>query len=222
VRLLRSRRLAALAALSLLESAAAVITYARIPVRTTSFKTLNYLDVLTFPLGVLCWLVVGSAVVLTGRRLIRRLRPRSATPRKQGGLPARVAGVSVRRAVQSPVGLAVVVPLAAIASLVVTQQAAAADAQPGNVIGLASQRIEQALPGQQIALSVTDSRPEAQVPLAMGIAWALRARGFRPELLSQHAARLLGSGYVYSGQQIPLVKVHIRGTSLSVRVSLAH
>ena len=77
--LLRSRRLAALAAVSLLASAAALATYSRIPVKSANLATLNYLDVLAFPVGVLSWLTVGSAVVLTGRQVTsrrRRGRPR--------------------------------------------------------------------------------------------------------------------------------------------------
>ena len=56
---------AALAAVSLLASAAALATYSRIPVKSANLATLNYLDVLAFPVGVLSWLTVGSAVVLT-------------------------------------------------------------------------------------------------------------------------------------------------------------
>ncbi len=51
--LLRCRRLAALAAVSLLASAAALATYSRIPVKSANLATLNYLDVLAFPVGVL-------------------------------------------------------------------------------------------------------------------------------------------------------------------------
>ena len=74
--LLRCRRLAALAAVSLLVSAATVVTYARIPVKSTSLSTLNYLDVLAFPVGVLSWLTVCSAALLAGYQVISRcVRP---------------------------------------------------------------------------------------------------------------------------------------------------
>jgi hypothetical protein len=80
VRPLRSRRLAALAAVSLLVSVAALVTYSRIPVISPNLITLDYLDIIMFPLGVLAWLVVGSAVVVAGRRLISRRRAASAAP----------------------------------------------------------------------------------------------------------------------------------------------
>jgi hypothetical protein len=80
VRPLRSRRLAALAAVSLLVSLAALVTYSRIPVISPNLITLDYLDIIMFPLGALAWLVVASAVVLAGRRLIGRRRIPAAAP----------------------------------------------------------------------------------------------------------------------------------------------
>jgi len=80
VRPLRSRRLAALAAVTLLVGLAAWFTYSRIPVRSSSLITLDYLDIIMLPLGLLAWLVVGSAVVLAGRRVISRRRAGPAAP----------------------------------------------------------------------------------------------------------------------------------------------
>jgi hypothetical protein len=76
----RSRPLAALAGLSLLDSAAAVDTYANIPVKNTSLRTLDYLDVLAYPVGILCWATVVAAAVLTARWLIRKLRSQPGAP----------------------------------------------------------------------------------------------------------------------------------------------
>jgi hypothetical protein len=326
----RSRPLAALAGLSLLDSAAAVVTYANIPVKNTSLRTLGYLDALTYPVGVLCWFTVATATVLTAHWLVRKLRSRPGVPGPAAASPAvaspavgspavaspdvaspalaspgpvlaspvpgpamggpegsapdggaswldggaswpdgaasppdgaasppdgaasppdgsagappppdmpaadlaalrsvRLAALSTLRIVR-PVAARAALGVAALAAtvvvavasyLAVTRQAMAADAQPGDVIGVAVQQIERALPREQIALWVTDSRVSSQVPVAMGIAWELKAKGYRPELLSQHAARLLGWGYPYTGQLIPLVKVHVRSTGVKVRIA---
>ena len=64
---LRSRRLAALAATTLVLSLGALVTYSSIPVRPTTLLTLGYLIMLILPLGVGCWLVTGTVIVLTVR-----------------------------------------------------------------------------------------------------------------------------------------------------------
>ena len=64
---LRSRRLAALAAVTLVLSLGALVTYSSIPVRPTTLLTLGYLIMLILPLGVGCWLVTGTVIVLTVR-----------------------------------------------------------------------------------------------------------------------------------------------------------
>lgn len=201
---LRSRRLAALAAVTLLADAATVVTYAGIPVKNTSLITLDYLAVITYPLGVLIWLTVGSAAVLTGRRVIGRLRTALA-----GGRGIRAGGAAVAAAA---------VLLAVTSSLAVAQQAPAADAQRGNAVGLAAARVERALPGQPVALWVTDGRLPAPGGLTLGLVWSLRADGYHPELISHRSARELGPLYLYAGQRIPLVIVHVRGAQVSVRV----
>jgi hypothetical protein len=210
IRPLRSRALAALAALSLLNGAAAVATFATIPVKNTSLRTLEYIDVLAYPVGLLCWATIGATVVLTAYWLVRKLRARPvAVPAALWPVAAAVGGV------------AVVATVVTASLLAVTRQAKPMDAQPRNLVGVAAQQIERALPRQQVALQVTGTSVANEVPVAMGIAWALRADGYRPEMLSYHAARLLGSGYLYSGQAIPLVKVHVHSTGPSVRVKPA-
>ncbi|MBO0816352.1 MAG: hypothetical protein J2P30_14575, partial [Actinobacteria bacterium] len=64
---LRRRWLTALAGVTLILSLAALATYASIPVRSNSLSTLNYLIILVLPVGVLTWLVLGSALVLAAR-----------------------------------------------------------------------------------------------------------------------------------------------------------
>ncbi len=65
---LRSRRLAALSVVTLVLTLGALFTYSSIPVRATTLLTLIYLIYLMLPIGVLCWLVIGWAIVLTVRR----------------------------------------------------------------------------------------------------------------------------------------------------------
>ena len=99
VRPLRCRPLGALAVVTLVISLGALVTYAGIPVHNTSLRTLGYLIVLLFPIGVLSWLVVASWAVLTvrlaARRLARRHRARpggSALPGGAARAPGRPRG----------------------------------------------------------------------------------------------------------------------------------
>jgi hypothetical protein len=87
IRPLRSRRLAALATVSLLTSGAVIVTYSGIPVQTISSRAVNYLLIVLFPAGVLAWLVAGSAVVLTARRVIHRARLLAAAPARRRDEP---------------------------------------------------------------------------------------------------------------------------------------
>ena len=78
---LHSRRLAALAAVTLVLSLGALVTYSSIPVRPTTLLTLAYLIMLILPLGVGCWLVTGTLIVLTVRWA--RARARGPAQRSQ-------------------------------------------------------------------------------------------------------------------------------------------
>ncbi len=87
VRPLRCRPLGALAVVSLVISLGSLVTYSGIPVHNTSLRTLGYLIVLLFPVGVLSWLVVGGWAVLTARLVVRQLT--SARPAGSGAQAAR-------------------------------------------------------------------------------------------------------------------------------------
>jgi hypothetical protein len=78
---LRSRRSAALAVLSLLTAAAALTTYAGIPAWNLwrPVTDLDYLVAPMFPMGVLAWLAAGYVLVLAIWQATRRLRARDAT-----------------------------------------------------------------------------------------------------------------------------------------------
>jgi hypothetical protein len=88
---LRSRRLAALAAVTLVLSLGALVTYSSIPVRPTTLLTLAYLIMLILPLGVGCWLVTGTLIVLTVRWARARNAAVAAQPANaaDAGPPAR-------------------------------------------------------------------------------------------------------------------------------------
>jgi len=73
IRPLRSRRLAALAAVSLLTSGAVLATYSSIPVHNIGHRDQNYLLIVLLPAGVLAWLTVGAAAVLAARATVERL-----------------------------------------------------------------------------------------------------------------------------------------------------
>jgi hypothetical protein len=250
MRPLRSRRLAALAAVSLLVSLATLITYSRIPAGSPSLNALNYLDVITFPVGVLAWLVVGSAVVLAGRRLVSRRRTRTAAPPGTASVPgtaappgtASVPGTAsapeASPAPKVPAAPRTAVPgtpsagpragwaaqaaaVAAVAfiaswSLRAVAQPESAGAAPlAALVSPASQRVEHALPPQQIVLSISEQRPLVSV---LGLVWMLRVDGYRP-LVSQRDARELGSDYVFSGQPVPQVALYLRGDRVRARVT---
>ena len=230
VRPLRSRRLAALAAVSLLVSLAVLVTYSRIPVIRPNLITLDYLDIIMFPVGVLGWLVVGSAVVLAGRRLISRRPPQPQTAAVPGtaaapqtaAAPETPAAVPragrAARAVTRAVAVAAVVLIALLSWLAVSRQGPVADARLAGLISIASRQIERALPRQPVDLVIRDRQVGDQKRLVLGLVWMLRVSGYRPEV--RHAnARELGPQYVFRDEPIPQVTLRVRGGDVSVHVA---
>jgi hypothetical protein len=215
VRPLRSRRLAALAAVSLLASVTTLATYSRIPATRPDLITLDYLGIVMFPLGVLAWLTVGSAVVLAGRQVIGQRRPTAAAPGTGGA--GQAGGTLPDWAAQAATFAAVVV-IALASFLAVAQQAPTPHDQFAGVISLASQRIERALPGQPIALFVADRHVHDQRRLTLGLVWALRASGYRAQV-GRYAARELAPMYVFRGQRVPRVTVRVSGSNVWVNVT---
>ena len=103
VRPLRSRRLAALAVVSLLTSGAVLATYSSIPEHNIGHHTQNYLLVVLLPAGLLVWLTTGTAAVLAARRVTGRAgapagvrRPPRGTPGAAGGLHSALGRVRHR------------------------------------------------------------------------------------------------------------------------------
>ncbi len=229
----RSRPLAGLAAISLLTSAAELVTFSSIPVKGNSLSTLSYLTIIMFPAGLLTWLTVGSTVVLIGQQMTNRARARAAgrTEQRDGeegtgrteqrdGEEGAVHG-RAHRAVR--IAGAAAVPLIVAASWpAVAQQASAfpQEAQLVSAINVASRLTERALPSQRVALSVRDTNVHFQRRLTLGLVWALSADGYHPEV-SASSALELGPLYVFRGQPMPHVTVLVRSRGISVEVTKA-
>lgn len=217
--LLRSRRTASLAGLTLLLSVAIVVTSANIPAAsvaatTRTGTTLTYLMIPVFPAGVLTWLIVATTLVLSGQRLLSRARQRAPAPDGASGRAPRTAmGPLAARTT----ALAAVLVLATAA-----WTAAQTDHWPGpardvpvqagaalKAVGFAAGQIERAVPSQPIALAVKNSDPSYRRKLTFGIAYALHAVGYLPEIRPDLGAQL-GPRYAYRGKPMPLVTVFAR------------
>ncbi len=212
---LRSRRLAALAAVTLVLSLGALVTYSSIPVRPTTLLTLAYLIMLILPLGVGCWLVTGTLIVLTVRWAQSRARARdgAAAP---GWLPPRWATGTV---------IAGAVVVAALAALSLPRQSGAVRYVMKDpalaVTRAAASEIEHKLPGQHVALIVQDEDENLDGRVTVSLTWALTPSGFHAEVTKTKLARELGSSYVYHGRTMKLVTVVIRDGHVTVHVTKA-
>jgi hypothetical protein len=232
IRPLRSRRLAALAAVSLVASLGSLVMYAgiaeaSIPATPSSLNTVNYLMILMLPVGILSWLTVAAALVLTGKRVLSRVRAPAASPEDRGtedrgGEPAAVATGTAARWAVSVVAFAALAVLALVSSLTVLQDGrqfpAVADRQVVRAVDTASRQIQQQLPPQPIALSVVS--PDVhyrQRRLLLGLAWVLRTRGYRAEIAG--FGWELGRPYILRGQPRAHVRVLVNGTSVSADVT---
>ena len=202
VRPLRSRPLAALAAVSLLASGAVLATYWGIPVHNLGRRDQNYLLIILLPVGLLAWLTLGAAAVLAARRVAGRAR----------GLAAGRWGVRV-------IGLTAVALIGLGSWLAVAQQARVSaistSARELSATRLATQRIEQMFPRQRLEMTaLSGGRYERNVTL--GLAWALYADGYEPAV-NHRAARYLGPRYLFTGQPMPDVTVVMRHQGIVVR-----
>lgn len=85
IRPLRSPRVAALAAISLVISLAAMYTYAAVPAsnisqQSTTFNSLTYLMAPMLPLGIMAWLAIVAGAVAVARRATGRAAALAGTP----------------------------------------------------------------------------------------------------------------------------------------------
>jgi hypothetical protein len=206
---LHSRRLAALAAVTLVLSLGALVTYSSIPVRPTTLLTLAYLIMLILPIGVGCWLVTGTLIVLTVRWA--RARNGATAP---GWLPPRWA---------TGAAIAGAVAVAALAALSLPRQTSAVRyvmKDPALALTRAAAReIEHKLPGQRVVLLVQDEDENLDGRITLSLTWALTPSGFHAEATKIRLARELGSGYVYHGRAMKLVTVTIRDGHVTVHVT---
>jgi len=207
---LRSRPLAALAAISLLASAAALVTFSRIPLKGDSLVRVGYLIIVMFPVGLLIWVTAGPAFVLTARQVINRVPALAAARAELRGRQQAAVPAWTRWAVR--VALAAAVPLIVLASLpglVQRTPAFPGDPRLETAVSVSAWRIEQALPSQRIALSVAGSGRHFRHRLTTGLVWALTAAGYHPEL-SARAARW---------RPVPRVTVLVRSSRIAVDVT---
>jgi len=223
---LRSRRAAGLAALSLILAGAALITYASIPVATISvttdtFDNLRYLLAPLYPLGVLTWITVVTVAVLAGRRVMARARTRVIAGGTTAGgttISAACRGLAYRGMPISAFVAGALVVAAILAGPIGNTETIATPAM--HEVGGVARRIEHKIPPQQVALKVVAPDNRYRRQLTFGVAYALRADGYRPKI-AQGWSIQLGDGYWYQGERlerIPLAEVSVKSGTLAVKV----
>lgn len=219
---LRSRRLAALAAVSLLTSGAVLATYASIPAHNLDHPGQTYLMIVLLPAGLLGWLTVGSAVVLAIRRAAGPARAAAAHIRPRGG-PGTRGGAAARWAMAAT-GVLAVALIGLGAWLSVAQQARLAPAvgspKEADATRYAAEYIERMISRQRIALTVQAPGGAYMRSVTLGVAFALRADGYEP-VVNHRAARYLGPRYRYAGAPLPLLIVNLRQRVMVVHLTLA-
>jgi hypothetical protein len=208
---LRSRPLAAAAAISLLADAAALVTFSHIPAQPVDLAKLGYLLIVMVPAGLLAWFTIGSALVLTIGVAIVRLGGRAAghAGPHEG---QQAAGRARARLVAGAAGVAAVALIVPGAFPGAVQQLAAfpANAQQANTVSAASRVIERATPSQPIALAVTGANAPYCRRVRLGLAWALDAHGYQPDLAKRPPHR-----------RIPQVTVLLRSNGIDVDITSA-
>ena len=209
---LRSRPLAALAAVSLLADAAALVTFSHIPARNVDLAKLGYLIIVMFPVGLLAWFTVGSAVVLTVWEVSVRLRGRAAGHAEpHDGHPG--AARAWARWAAGAAGIAAV-PLIVLGSFpgaVQRMAAFPANAQQAKAVSAVSRMIERATPSQPIALAVAGANVHYCRRLGLGIAWALDANGYHPDLDKRPTHE----------RRMPQVTILLQSTGIDVDITSA-
>lgn len=198
---LRSRRAAALAALSLLTAAAALQTYSGIPTWNIwrPVTDLSYLMAPMFPMGILAWLAVGYVLILATQRAMRWLRARHATQQPVSGRGDAVRIVTAPWRLRIA-GLAAVVLLAALTTSAATHVGGPQRSQSAgrNAVTSAAAKIERELPPQRIVLAVMTPDSAYRRQVLMGLAYALRSAGYSPEISSRWTFQI-GPAYYYDG-----------------------
>jgi hypothetical protein len=204
---LRSRRAAALAGLSLLTAAAALETYSGIPAPNlgSTPTDLSYLMAPMFPVGVLAWLAVGCVLALAASRARHLLRP-GRTARQPGSGHAGTFGAS-----WGPwtAGFAAVALLAGLTARAALHTGGALQSQSAarKAITVASAAIEREIPARRIALVVVAPRHYRR-QVTMGLAYALRTAGYTAGI--SNGAFQIGPAYQSAGDPGTRVTVFVR------------
>jgi len=165
-----------------------------------------------FSTGLLAWFTVGSAVVLTVREVNVRLRGRAAGHAEpHDGHPG--AARAWARWAAGAAGIAAV-PLIVLGSFpgaVQRMAAFPANAQQAKAVSAASRMIERATPSQPIALAVAGANGHYCRRLGLGIAWALDANGYHPDLDNRPTHE----------RRMPQVTVLLQSTGIDVDIASA-
>lgn len=205
--LVRSRRTAALVALSLLTALAALETYAGVPAPNLRHAPtdLSYLMAPLFPLGVLAWLAVGSVVVLGAWRAVHGAAPHA--PPRPG--PALAAGAGA---------LAAVALMAVLTTRAVlhTGGALASQSAGRKAVAAAAAMIEREVRPGRIALKVVALDGSSLRQVTMGLAYALRTAGYTPQI--SRSAFQLGPAYAPAAHPAATVTVFVNSQGRHTRV----
>jgi len=186
---LRSRALARLAALSLLASTAALVTFSRIPLKGHSLIRLWYVTTVLFPVGLLAWLTIGAAFVLTGQQVTSRLPPLLPTALiSDDRRPQEVARAGARWVARcAGVAAAALIVVASWLGVVPRVPSALHDAPLVRAVSVSSRLIEQALPRQPLVLSVAGADRHTRKRMTKALVWALTGAGYHLEPTSRPA-----------------------------------
>jgi hypothetical protein len=180
---------------------------------------------LTLPLGVGCWLVTGTLIVLTVRWARARNAAAAASPAPPAPAgteePAGSGWLSARWA--SAVAIAGAVVVVALAALSLPPQSGTLRVVMRDptlaATRTAARQIEHLLPGQRVALLVQDTHEDQDGRITVSLTWALTPSGFHAEVTKSRLARELGSSYVYRGRAMKLVTVVVRDGHVTVHVT---
>ena len=210
VLVLRSRRAAALAGLSLVTALSVVETFSGIPawniVRPVT--DLSYLLAPLFPMGALFWLSVLYLVALVVARARGWASARSGQRRAaiSAGKPGGVTRSRLLR-LTGPISVVLAASLGVWAAAHIG--GALANQRPARrAIVSAAGAITRRLPAQRVALTVVAPGKMYGRQVTLGLAYLLRSEGFAPEITPTLAFQI-APAYYYRGSAIARVRVII-------------
>jgi len=232
LRPLRSRLVAALAALGLVVGLAAAVTFAAIPAASIAQQnagndSLTYLMAPMYPVGMVTWLAVAAAAALLARRVVAWVRaartvsaPAAAGPQAEGGSARRARRITATPWLARGAGTLAAVGALALASFCAADGAQAAPRSDADftliqAITLVSRAVRAELPAQRLKLSVTGLDQHFRRGVTLGLAYVLVTDGYRPEVVP-HYAWQLGPAFTFHGQSVLRVIVKLSPRSYMV------